>query len=353
MRTEFTVDIDTPLTDDLYAVGREVSIDQDVAGDIVVIGGVVNIEGDVAGDVLVVGGKVNLYGNVGDDVRVFGGTVSLSGNVKDDVVVFAGTFDIAKNSTVGGSIFARGGMISLDGNISENVSGSGRFFKLKGWVNGNVEARAQDVVNISNSAKIKGDLSYYSRNPALIPDGVVSGKVQRVGEGYSRLLLLGFFSVGYFIVKFLQYLSLLLIGLLLFLLIPHEFSKMAEMVRKNFWHHLGIGFLVLTSGAAFALVSAMTVIGLPLALIVGLVLGIGWYLSPLVIGLFVGNLILQHKPRSNVKVYGVMALGMVLLFVIQMIPLLGSVGGFVLTLAGFGTLLKRTYELAVIVKGKR
>ncbi len=350
-----SVDVSAPLTDNFYAVGGEVNIDQPVTGDAVIAGGIVNIQADVSGDVLILGGKVNIYANVGDSVRVIGGTVSISGNVKKDVVVSAGTLEIARNSTVGGSVLVTGGIITIDGNVSEDVLGRASFFKLKGWVNGNVDVTADDVINLSGSAKIKGDFRYYSRNPALIPSGVVGGKTERRGDGSGpyREIILGFFSMGYVVIKLLTYISLLLVGLLLFLFVPHEVMKISEMMRKNFWKHLGLGFLVFTSGAAFSLIAAITIVGIPLSLIVAACLAIGLYVTPIVIGLFLGNVILKHKPRSNAKTYGVMALGMFAYTLVCMIPLLGAIVSSALLLAGFGSFVRRQYELGMIVRGKK
>lgn len=350
-----SIDVNVPLTDNFYAAGGEVNVDQPITGDSIIAGGIVNIQADVSGDVLVFGGKVNVYANVGGSVRVLGGTVSISGNVKSDVVVSAGTLEIARNSTIGGSVLVAGGVITIDGNVSEDVIGSASFFKLKGWVNGNVDVTADDVINVSTSAKIKGDLKYYSRNPAIIPTGVVSGKTERRGDGEGpfKEVILGFFSVGYLIMKLLSYISLLLIGLLLFLFVPHEVTKVSDMMRRGFWKHLGLGFLVLTSGAAFSLVAAITVVGIPLSLIVAAALAAGLYVTPIVVGLFLGNLILKHKPRSNIKTYGVMALGMFAYTLVCTIPLLGAIVSTFLLLAGFGAFVRRQYELAVIVKGKK
>ncbi len=350
-----SVDMNIPLTGNFYAVGGEVNIDQPIIGDAVIAGGIVNIQADVSGDVLVLGGKVNIYANVGDSVRVVGGTVSLSGNVKHDVVVSAGTLEVARNSTIGGSVLTAGGVVTIDGNVSEDVVGKASFFKLKGWINGNVDVTADDVINISSSAKIKGDLKYYSRNPAIIPAGVVMGKTERRGDGTGAFkeVILGFFSLGYIIMKFLTYISLLLIGLLLFLFVPHEVVKISDMMRRGFWKHLGLGFLVLTSGAAFSVVAAITVVGIPLSLITAAALATGLYVTPIVVGLFLGNIIMRHKPRSNVKMYGIMALGMFVYTLVCMIPLLGAAVSSVLLLAGFGSFVRRQYELAMIVRGKK
>lgn len=350
-----SVDVSSPLTGNFYAAGGEVNIDQPIIGDAVIAGGIVNIQADVSGDVLILGGKVNIYANVGDSVRVVGGTVSLSGNVKHDVVVSAGTLEVARNSTIGGSVLTAGGVVTIDGNVSEDVVGKASFFKLKGWVNGNVDVTADDVINISGSAKIKGDLRYYSRNPAIIPAGIVMGKTERRGDGTGAFkeVILGFFSLGFVIMKFLTYISLLLIGLLLFLFVPHEVVKISDMMRRGFWKHLGLGFLVLTSGAAFSVVAAITVVGIPLSLITAAALATGLYVTPIVVGLFLGNIIMRHKPRSNVKMYGIMALGMFVYTLVCMIPLLGAVVSSVLLLAGFGSFVRRQYELAMIVRGKK
>lgn len=350
-----SVDLNVPLTENFYAAGGEVNIDQPITGDAVIAGGIVNIQADISGDVLILGGKVNIYANVGDSVRVIGGTVSISGNVKHDVVVSAGTLEVARNSTVGGSVLVAGGIVTIDGNVSEDVAGSASFFKLKGWVNGNVDVTADDVINISNAAKIKGDLKYYSRNPAIIPAGIVGGKTERRGDGDGAFkeVIFGFFSVGYIIMKLLTYISLLLVGLLLFLFVPHEVTKIADMMRKNFWKHLGLGFLVLTSGAAFSLVAAITVVGVPLSLIVAAAIAAGMYITPIVVGLFLGNIILKYKPRSNSKAYGVMALGMFIYTIVCMVPLLGALVSIILLLAGFGSFVRRQYELAMIVRGKK
>lgn len=350
-----SVDVSSPLTGNFYAAGGEVNIDQPIIGDAVIAGGIVNIQADVSGDVLILGGKVNIYANVGDSVRVVGGTVSLSGNVKHDVVVSAGTLEVARNSTIGGSVLTAGGIVTIDGNVSEDVVGKASFFKLKGWVNGNVDVTADDVINISGSAKIKGDLRYYSRNPAIIPAGIVMGKTERRGDGTGAFkeVILGFFSLGFVIMKLLTYISLLLIGLLLFLFVPHEVVKISDMMRRGFWKHLGLGFLVLTSGAAFSVVAAITVVGIPLSLITAAALATGLYVTPIVVGLFLGNIIMRHKPRSNVKMYGIMALGMFVYTLVCMIPLLGAVISSVLLLAGFGSFVRRQYELAMIVRGKK
>ncbi len=349
------VSLKNPLTDDFYAVGGEVDIDQPVTGDVVVLGGVANIAEDVSGDVLVFGGRVNISGNVGDDVKIFGGNLTVSGNIKDDLVAAGGMVELTKTGSVGGTVLVYGGGASIDGNVAENVKGSAGIVKIKGWINGSVQVDAKEYLSISPLAKIRGDLKYSSENPAVIPANVVSGKTERMpppGEMYKGLLL-GFFTVGMLAVKLWNFLSLLLLGALLFIFFPHELQKWPDGLRKHFLKNLGIGFIALTAGSALVVFCAATIIGLPVALILGFGGVAVWYASQLVAGLFLGTIILKTKPRSPRRTYGVLALGLFIYEVISLVPVIGPLVTFILVLASFGVLLRRKYEFAVTLRANK
>ena len=345
------ISLKSPITDDVYIAGKEINIDQPINGDLVVMGGTVNIFEDVSGDVLVAGGMVTIHGNVGDDVRVAGGTVTISGNIKDDVVMVGAILNLSRTATVGGSVMTHGGMVTLEGNVSENVKGTARVMNIKGWVTGSVDVHASDYLNIGPSSKIRGNLSFYSKNPAMIADGVVGGKTERIAP--HSTLLLGFFSVTTLLVVLWNFLSLLVVGALILLILPHEFMKFPEQMKKNFWKSLGVGFLGITSGAAFVILCAFTLVGVPLAVILGFGLGVLWYISQLVVGLFIGSLLLRSKQRSVRRTYGVMALGLLISAVVSLIPVVGCIVVFILSLAAFGVLLRRKYEMILAVRGKK
>lgn len=344
-----------PVNDDLYAVGSEVTIDQPVNGDVTVMGGTVHIDDDVSGDVIVLGGRVTISGNVGDDVRVAGGTVMVSGNVKDDLVVIGGTIELSKNGSVGGSVMARGGVVSIDGNVTEHVRGSVAIMKIKGWINGNVEIDADDYLSVSQNAKIRGNLLYSSRNLTVIPTGTVTGKTERTAPGHEayKSLILGFYSIGMLVVRFWNFLALLVVGGAFFVLFPQEFTKRPDLLRKNFWKYLGIGFLGITAGAAFIIFCAVTVVGLPLAGILAAGAGVLWYLSQLVVALFLGNMLLKPKARSPRRTYGVFALGLFIYTLISLIPVIGPFTNFIILLAAFGVMLQRQYDWILMLRGAK
>ena len=342
-----------PLNDDLYAAGGEVTIDQPVNGDVTVLGGTVNIDDDVSGDVLVLGGRVTISGNVGDDIRVAGGSVTVTGNVKDDLIAVGGNLELSKSGSVGGSVMVHGGVVSIDGNITENVSGSAAIMKIKGWINGNVQVDTSDYLSVSQSAKIRGNLLYSSKNITVIPPGTVTGKTDRTVPSHEsvKTLIFGFYSVGMLLVRFWNFLALLVVGAALFAFFPQEFSKRPELLRKSFWKSLGLGFLGLTAGGAFIIFCLVTIIGAPLGSILAAGAGALWYLSQLVVGLFLGNLIFKPKPRSPRRTYGIMALGLLAYTLISLVPVVGSVVNFILVLAAFGVMLQRQHEWIALLRG--
>ncbi len=349
------ISLKNPVSDDVYVAGSEVNIDQPVSGDLTVFGGTVHVYEDVSGDVLVAGGRVVIHSNVGGDVRVAAGMVTISGNVKGDLIMAGSILDLSRTATVGGSVMVHGGMVTLEGNVSEHIDGTASIMKIKGWVTGNVHVSAHNYLSVGQGAKIRGNLSYFSKNPIVLPEGVVTGKVERVAPYFAtqQTLIYGFLNTGMLLGMLWNLLSLLLLGAIVLLFAPHEFMKLPDVMRKSFWRSLGVGFLGVTAGTAFVLMCAVTIIGMPLALILGFGFFTLWYLSQLVVGLFLGSLMLRSKQRSVRRTYGVLALGLLVASVIALIPLIGGVVIFILMLAAFGVMLRRKYEWAMVVRGRR
>lgn len=339
----------------MYAIGAEVSVDQPVSGDVVAGGGVIQIADDVSGDVIVFGGMVQINGNVGGNVRVLGGNVTVSGNVKGDVLVFGGNVDISRTANIGKNVLFQAGMMNLDGTIAGDVVGGGGVIKIKGWIQGNADVHAQELITVSQTAKIRGNFQYSASEPVTIPDGSVSGTVKRGGVNKDDSLLFGYFSVAGLIGVGLRFLSLVLISGLGFLFISHEMTRMGDLVRKSFWRNLGIGFLGVTAGGALVILLAITVIGLPLALIFA---GCGvavWYLAPMPVAMALGEVILRKRPHSGSrrKLFGITTLGLFILALVSVIPFVGPVIWAFISLAGFGVMLRAKYEAIQGAKGRK
>lgn len=350
-----TVNVTEPAKDDLYILGGEVTIEQKVFGDVVALGGTVDIFGDVAGDVIAAGGKVSIHGNVGDDVRAAGGVITVNGNVNDDVVVTSGTVDISRSASVSGTVFLKAGMVTIDGNVHENVIGKAGVLKIRGWIDGDIEVFASELLSFSSSARVKGNLKYYSKNPALIPDGVVNGRIEKTASlfGTTQMLVAGFYTKARLLVAIWMFLSLTLIGLLFSLLLPKEMIALSDEMREEFWRRMGMGFVIVVVLPVSAFLIALTAIGLPLAAILLFAAVIVWMISQVAVGLFVGNLLLRKVPDSRWRIFGKMTLGLFVYTLVAFIPVVGPLVAFALSLVAFATFLVRRYEMIKFLKTKR
>lgn len=350
-----SVNVTTPAKDDLYILGGEVTVEQKISGDLIVIGGDVSVFGDVTGDILVFGGEVSVHGNVGDDIRVFAGDLSVKGNVSDDIVAIAGNILVERGSTVGGTLFVKGGMVTVDGNVHENIMALTGILRVRGWVDGSIEAYAKHLLSFSSTARVSGSLKYYSRNPAVIPEGVIRGVVEKTSSilGATDYLILGFLSLGTLFGKLFFYFSLLLIALLLTLFLPELLQEISDEMQENFWRRLGTGFIAILVIPVLAIISIFTIIGFPIAVILMFGLFINFFLAQIGAGLFLGNIMFRKPSLSKWKIFGRLSIGLFVYLLVSLIPIFGSIFSLFLALIAFGSFLVGRYRMVQFLRTKK
>lgn len=349
------VNITAPAKDDLYILGGEVTVEQKISGDLIIAGGDVSVFGDVSGDILVLGGEVSVHGNVGDDIRVFAGDLSVKGNVSDDIVAIAGNILIERGSTVGGTLFVKGGMVTVDGNVHENIMAVSGVLRVRGWVDGSIEAYAKHLLSFSSMARVSGSLKYYSRNPAVIPEGVVRGVVEKTSSilGATDYLILGFLSLGTLFGKLFFYLSLLLIAFLLTLFLPELLQEISDEMQENFWKRLGTGFIAALVIPALALLFVLTIIGSPISFILMFGLFINFFLAQIGAGLYLGNFIFRKPSLSKWRVFGRLSIGLFIYLLIGLIPVFGPIFSLFLAFIAFGSFLSGRYRMLQFLRAKK
>ncbi len=332
-------------TQDVYRAGGTVLLSDGVDGDVVVAGGKVTIEHSVSEDVIAAGGFVTITADVNDDVRTAGGLVTISGDVGDDVVAAAYSISLDSGSTVGGDAWLSGGTVTVAGNVNQGLNVNGEQVTLSGTYGGDVEVRA-DSFEIEPGAVIRGNLTYWAANEAVISDGaVVEGEVTRQefrledpetwGEAFLDSL------------KF--YLSLAICAVLIFMVYPHGLVKVVERLNESPFQSLGIGLVVLVMAPLTAILLLFTVIGIPLGLIALTV-----YLATLVAGLLMGliwigdagfHLLGQEPDKTKWTRTGSIFAAAAVLMLIGFIPYVGGWIFFAVLLLGIGSMTQYFYRL--------
>jgi cytoskeletal protein CcmA (bactofilin family) len=338
-----TVRLQGEITEDVYAAGGTVDVLGKIEGDVVVAGGRVVIGETISGDVMAAGGSVEVRAVVGDDVRLAGGDVRLSGSVEDDAIAAGGNVTLSPNSQVGGRAWLSGGRIEIAGMIDKELKAAGGEIILSGRINGNVALKGQRI-RILDSAIIDGDLSYSSPQEAEIAKGAqILGTIQY--EPVERPM--GSIIAAAIGIAFLVLLSLIITGILGYLLFPRFIDIAVTDIRSEPWKCLGLGLALFAATPIVISVLFVTLIGWLPALVIGalyLLLLLSGFLTS---AFYTGDLIWGLRRvaiESRTGRLGSFALAALLLILLGLIPVLGNLLLFVLMLLGVGAMALGLYR---------
>jgi len=294
----------TPINDDVFATGDTIVIDAPVDS-LVVAGGNILVNAPVKGDLIAAGGRVSVNNNVGGKVIAAGGVVEMNGSVGTNLLMAGGEVNVRNGTTVGRDALLSGGTVTNAGTI-----------------NGTLRISGSNVQNTGTAANTEID------NPQDRKDETQTGGWSWVSAILGLLMALGF----------------LIIGLLLITLFPGAATALEGTVRSYPLITLLIGAGGLIGGGIIFLLLLISIIGIPLALLVGLLLVAATTLSGLITALALGNW-LGGVLKMTSAPWILFIIGFVVLNLLQMIPILGGLIWLVALLLGTGAIFSAAWEL--------
>lgn len=329
------------ITDDLYMAGGNVTSDGTVRGDLVATGGTLIINGPVTADLMVAGGNITILGNVGDDVRAAGGNILIQGAVVGDVLVGGGQVNVG-GPRIGGDVTIGGGMVRMDAPVGGDVKIAGGQVRINSVITGNVEIHAEEVT-LGPKAVINGNFIYSATKPVTMEEGaIVRGETTYTEQPDVRSAAkAGLLALASFL--FLSKFLMILVGAFALWLMFRRFSnELVTVAAAKPWALMGRGliFLIVTPIVSVALL--FTVVGIPLGAIGLLAFAAAMIAvclaSPIVLGSIVHKWI--FKPAQYEISWKTILLGVVLYFLIGLIPFIGGLALFALMLLVIGAAIK-------------
>ena len=312
-----TVPRDQTVNDSLLAGGEVVNIDGNVVGNLFVWARRVAVKGTVKGDVVVFAQTLDVDGTVEGNVYVFAQFASIRGHVVRGVYSFAEHVQLDSASQVDGELVAASGSTEVRGTIGKHLSAYSGYVGL--WT----------------PARVGGDVEAHvakAKNLFVEPGVVIAGKTEtflptRRPSRYAR--------PGFYLMQGVRLGAALLTGLVLYWLFPILFAARLDKASSVLLT-MGLGFLVLVAPPIAALIAAITLVGLPLAL-----LGAGLWLACLYVAkIFVAALIgqgIRRSPLSQPKSFALdLLIGLAIVFVAINLPYLGGWIRFLVLLLGLG-----------------
>jgi cytoskeletal protein CcmA (bactofilin family) len=340
---------------DYFAAGPLVEISGTVNGDVYAAGGQVLVDGRVNGDVLVVGGRVMLSGQVTQDVRVAGGQVSLSGTVGRNLAVLGGNVELTPGAAITGSLVAAGGNVHLAAPLGRGAKIAAGSLIVSNRIGGDVEA-AVGALRISSKAEIKGRVDYVSRQEATVDPGArIDGPLTRrlppalprpsPAKAVAVVAALGVVIIA------ASFVSTLALGLLSMRFLPTYHRAAVSTLRDRPWAALGVGLVAALVTPVVGAMLFATVLGIPLAVIVA-----GAY----VILLYWGRIFALHRlgeatcrlVRVNPRPAWVFLLGLVVYYLLALIPIIGWLAMLLVVLSGLGAELMVRRDVYVAARNQ-
>lgn len=260
--------------DVLAAVGR-LTVSGSKFEDLVAAAGQIGVSTTQAEDLILVGGTIDLESVSGDDLFAAGGTVDLAIDLRDDAIIAGGRVRTRAANRIGGTARIAGGDIVLEGRFAKDLIVAGGVVRLDGEVGGNVNIRAGRIT-LGPAARIGGSLRYRAETDAEIATGaIVTGGIERIPSA-GRGRDIDAFDIADIVAGLITLVIALLAGLgllvaVLLAVMPGVILDASEHLGERPWENLGIGmaFAFLTLPTCFLLM--FTVIGLPVAIFIGLV----------------------------------------------------------------------------------
>jgi len=330
-----------------FMAGDEVSTSGDISGGSVLAGGRIESAASVHGNAVFVGGQVKVTGETQKNLYAAGGEIEVDGRVGRDARLAGGRVTLGDGAEVLGDLALAGGDVVLRGRVAGDARLAGGHVTIDGSVGGNVDVRASQLV-VGPNARIDGRLRYRTQaSPKIDPAAKITGGVQALPMRWTR----GWFEggrgpagSGWF--------GLLVIGIIMILASPALGARLLGHLSTRTGATLGFGILCLLATPAALVLCAITIVGLPLAVVLLLA-----YLLALLVGYVSGLLAIGQwgltrisPARAGGAGWQILALVATLIVVgiLRRLPLIGGLVGFAVLVAGVGVLL---IELSRVAHG--
>jgi len=298
---------------------------------------------NVDGISFIAGNNVNINGNY-EYGMILGNVATLSGVYEKDFFMIGNMITTTTDFNVKKDVYMFSTMLNLSGNIGRNMFVAGESITLDDvTINGNLNLYALDII-IGDNVNITGTLKYNE-------DAKISGlETAKIGTTltYEAVETSDINNTMFLVQDFLtSFVSLSLIGILIYILCPKLFSKLKNKT-KNYNFIIGLkdssfGFLTLIGFPIFMFMLLLSIFFIPISIIGLLLYGIAIYLTILVVGYLIGDIIVNKLIKKD-NTYISIIVGVLVIKLLKIIPFIGGFISFVVLCLGLGLIVKLIFD---------
>lgn len=251
---------------------------------------------------------------------------SIEGDEGDTVVVAVGDVVVDRGETVDG-IFIASGDARVHGEVDGDVVVLDGDVLVSGRIDGDLFTAAGQA-RLLPRAVVTGDIQYGDERPEVARGATIQGDVRE--ESFPAIDALPWVAGLVFWIAIT--ISAWVLGALLLLLAPRAADALEARSRERVGPLIAIGLAIFIVLPIIAFLAAITLVGLPLAIAIGLALLPLWAVAHVVSAYVLGRRILK-PPRHRMLAFLV---GLLILQVLVLVPILGWLIGLAAVIFGLG-----------------
>ena len=311
-----------------FNAGDSIDQKQEVDATNFTAGNNVKVSSRINGANFVAGNNISLSSS--QDILFTTGNVINAESITTKDAFLAGSRIDIKNSTVR-DLYAAAEIINIDSDINRNIYAGGDTITINSRINGDVRLAA-DKINIGENAVITGKLIYPEEaNLSIASGALVEQKESYKSSSTNTEVTLVDKAKTYII----TYLSMLVTGCIIIACNQKVLKKInkekldVETVAKT----MGVGFLSLVVTPIAAIITMITVIGIPISIISLILYGILIYLSIIPTAYYFGTKLLKDNIENK---YLIFAISLLVIYILKELPMIGWLIGLLSLCFGLG-----------------
>ncbi|MCP3985036.1 MAG: hypothetical protein GY723_11645 [bacterium] len=327
----------------LLNTGESLIIEGKVVGDVVAFSERVTIRGVVDGDVWMMGRELEVSGEVKGNLHAFGEQTRISGKVGGSFYSGSDRVTLEPEAEIARDAFVMSGRFVHDGKVGRDLTGLFSRGEIQGSVGRHAESWSEQL-EVRAGTVVGGDLTAHVEDAedVRIDESVqVAGSRDVLADDPAlRHIRSSYREPAFYLWRLVWMAAAFGVGLLLLRLLPWAFEGHIAS-GAEFFRALGLGFAFAVLVPIGLVVLALTVVGVPLALIGASLYAMVWYLAVILVATLVGRSLTSPESGSLRDQGLALLLGLVLVTIAFHLPWIGGLVRFVGMLLGAGLVLDR------------
>jgi len=340
---------ESPL-DNAYLAGTDVTVAAALPADVLAAGGTISIAAPVTGDATLAGGTIAVSRPVEGDLRAVGAQIIVSAPVTGDLTLAGGT--VTASSTAADTRIV-GGTVRVTGSGGKAVIYGAEVY-LSGTFEGDVEVTASDRLTLLEGTIINGSLRYDAPQEALIPASatILDGVTYTGASSYLPTIEQAktFAIAGASVFLLVRILAVLIAAALLTGLFPVFAQEVADRALSRspgrFALLVLLGFAVLFATPVFIFILLISFVGMGVAFLLLTAYLLLLMLGYLYAGVLAGAALGRGLMKREIVTWKLAILGMLVLYLVGIVPIIGGILTFILFLAATGTIVLLAHRFA-------